>query len=94
MDELVAGFAPTFVKLDIEGAEPDALAGARETIRAHAPVVAVCVYHRQDHLWRLPLMLRDMRDDYAFFLRPHNEEGWDLVCYAVPRSRLLAGRSR
>ncbi|MEA3245925.1 MAG: FkbM family methyltransferase [Gemmatimonadota bacterium] len=89
LDDLLAGQAPSFVKLDIEGAEPDALEGARRTIVAHAPVLAVCVYHRQDHLWRIPLMLRAWRDDYAMFLRPHNEGGWDLVCYAVPRARLL-----
>ena len=94
LDDLVGSAAPTFIKLDIEGAEPDALAGARDTIRSHGPVVAVCVYHRQDHLWRIPLMLREVRDDYAFFLRPHNEEGWDLVCYAVPRSRLTRTPSR
>ena len=90
LDALLRGAMPTFIKLDIEGAEPDALLGARETIRADGPVVAVCVYHRQDHLWRIPLMLSEWRDDYSFFLRPHNEEGWDLVCYAVPRSRLSA----
>jgi len=55
-----------------------------------APIVAVCVYHRQDHLWRIPLMLRELSDEYEFFLRPHNEEGWDLVCYAVPRARRRA----
>lgn len=88
LDTMLGADFPTFIKLDIEGAEPDALLGARETIRAHGPVVAVCVYHRQDHLWRIPLMLREWRSDYAFFLRPHNEEGWDLVCYAVPRARL------
>ena len=88
LDALLCGAVPTMIKLDIEGAEPDALLGARETIRRHAPVLAICVYHRQDHLWSIPLMLREWRDDYAFFLRPHNEEGWDLVCYAVPRARL------
>ena len=88
LDAILAGAAPTLLKLDIEGAEPDALRGAKRTIEAHAPVIAVCVYHRQDHLWRIPLMLKEMRNDYAFFLRPHNEEGWDLVCYAVPRVRL------
>lgn len=92
IDRLVGDARPTFIKLDIEGAEPDALAGAERTIRRHAPVLAVCVYHRQDHLWRIPLTLRSWRDDYALFLRPHNEEGWDLVCYAVPRARL--GRAR
>ena len=39
-------------------------------------------------LWKIPLLLREWRNDYALFLRPHNEEGWDLVCYAVPRERL------
>ena len=88
IDNLVGPHRPTFIKLDIEGFEIDALHGARETIRRHAPILAVCVYHLQDHLWKIPLLLRAWRDDYAFFLRPHNEEGWDLVCYAVPRSRL------
>jgi FkbM family methyltransferase len=88
LDALLGSAVPTFIKLDIEGAEPDALIGARETIRAHGPAIAVCVYHLQNHLWKIPLMLREWRDDYAFFLRPHNEEGWDLVCYAVPRERL------
>jgi FkbM family methyltransferase len=88
LDSLVDGARPTFIKLDIEGFELDALEGARKTIERQAPMLAICVYHRQDHLWRIPLRLRELRDDYALFLRPHNEEGWDLVCYAIPRSRL------
>lgn len=92
IDALTRGAAPTFIKLDIEGFEIDALRGARGCIDRHAPVLAVCVYHAQDHLWRIPLLLRSWRDDYALFLRPHNEEGWDLVCYAVPRARLEGTR--
>jgi len=94
IDSLVEGATPTFVKLDIEGFEPDALDGGRQTIQRHAPVLAVCVYHLQKHLWTIPLQLRAWREDYAFFLRPHNEEGWDLVCYAVPRARLSDLRKR
>jgi FkbM family methyltransferase len=93
LDDVLDGAHPTFLKLDIEGAEPDALRGARRTIERDAPVLAICVYHRQEHLWSIPLMLREWRDDYAFFLRPHNEEGWDLICYAVPRARLIARKS-
>lgn len=88
IDALVGDARPTYIKLDIEGFEPDALAGGRETIRRHAPVLAVCVYHLQDHLWRIPLMLREWCPDASMFLRPHNEEGWDLVCYVVPPHRL------
>jgi len=92
LDELLADETPTFIKMDIEGAEPQALAGARETIRRHRPVLAICVYHEQSHLWSIPLSLREMCDGYRFHLRPHNEEGWDLVCYAVPEERARVAR--
>jgi FkbM family methyltransferase len=88
LDELLEGEHPTFIKMDIEGAEPEALRGARSTIVRDRPVLAICVYHRQDHLWSIPLAMREICEDYEFVLRPHNEEGWDLVCYGIPRERL------
>ena len=35
-----------------------------------------------------------MCKDYAFFLRPHGAEGWDLLCYAIPVERLKAAVSQ
>jgi FkbM family methyltransferase len=89
LDHFLAQRAPTYVKMDIEGYEPEALAGASTLISRHAPVLAICVYHKQDHVWRLPLSIRSLSDEYCLYLRPHLLEVWDLVCYAVPRSRLL-----
>lgn len=89
LDEALGGSDPTFIKMDIEGAELDALEGARRTIERCAPILAVSAYHRQDHLWKVPLLMRSMSDKYRFFLRPHQLEVWDLVCYAVPVDRLL-----
>src|SRR5258708_23383201 len=94
LDSLVAGAPPTFLKLDIDGFRGGSLHGGRPALPRHGPGLAVCVYHPQDHLWTIPLLPRRWRDDYAFFLRPHNEEGWDLVCYAVPRARLSDLRQR
>lgn len=88
LDDVIGTERPTFLKLDVEGAEPEALLGARRTIATCAPVCAICVYHTQDHLWRVPLLMRELCGDAAFFLRPHNEEGFDVICYAVPRERL------
>jgi len=88
LDEILSETPPTFIKMDIEGAELDALAGGRRSIASAAPVLAVCAYHEPDHLWRVPLLIQSFSDQYRFFLRPHNEEGWDLVCYAVPLKRL------
>jgi FkbM family methyltransferase len=89
LDELFAGRRMSFLKLDIEGAEPDAITGAAAVIRRDRPIIAVCVYHLQNHLWRIPLLIASLVGDYRFHLRPYNEEGWDLVCYAVPRERSL-----
>jgi FkbM family methyltransferase len=87
LDEVLADLPPTYIKMDIEGAEPDALAGAAELIRRHSPVLAICVYHRQDHIWQIPLQISALHSGYEFFLRRYSEECWDVVCYAVPRSR-------
>jgi hypothetical protein len=84
---------PSFIKMDIEGAEIDALNGARKTIQRAQPILAICVYHKPDHLWSIPLLISTFSDNYRFFLRPHDEEGWDLVCYAVPRKRILKAKS-
>ena len=91
LDEMLGSMEPTFIKMDIEGAEPDALRGASDLISRCAPVLAICSYHRQDHLWKIPLLIQSFNSGYRFYLRPHLLEGLDLVCYAVPPQRLGAG---
>lgn len=91
IDDLIVelGFgAPTFLKMDIEGAELDALAGATFLMRISRPKMALCVYHRQSDLWRIPNFVNEVCDESDFYLRPHNEQGWDLVCYVVPKGKL------
>ncbi len=85
--ELTDETPPTYVKMDIEGAEIAALSGARELIAEHTPVLAACVYHEQVHLWRIPLLMHSISDSYRFFMRRHGEF-FDVVCYAVPPNRL------
>ena len=75
--------------MDLEASEPRALAGARRVIQEHAPVLAVCVYHRASHLWQLPLQIAEICADYVFFLRAHAEDCWDVSLYAVPPARLI-----
>lgn len=80
--------APTFIKIDIEGFEPQCLQGGNSTIARSGPVVAVCVYHAQSHVWSILLQLHSYYPDYRFRLCPHLADGWDLVLYAVPEQRL------
>ncbi len=80
---------PTIIKMDIEGSEVAALQGAAGLIKQHTPVLSVCVYHSQDHLWRIPLQIAAANDAYRFYLRPHLRASWDLVTYAIPPQRSM-----
>ena len=94
IDQMATKCNPSFIKMDIEGAEVDALKGARETIQRLRPILAICVYHKPNDLWEIPLLISSYFDDYRLFLRPHDEEGWELVCYAIPPERLLTNNRR
>lgn len=86
LDEALADFRPTFIKMDIEGAELEALAGARRLIETHRPDLAICVYHRPEHLWQIPRLIRSWYGDAArYYLRLHAHSGFDTVFYAIPR---------
>jgi FkbM family methyltransferase len=88
LDTLLAGAFPTYIKMDIEGAEPQAIAGAHLVLRQHSPVLAVCVYHRCEHMWQLPVQIHSIVPDHRLFLRRYAEECWESVCYAIPPDRL------
>lgn len=87
IDALTAGQPPTLIKMDVEGAELNALEGARRSITESTPVLAICVYHAADHLWKVPLAIASMSSRYRFYLRAHAEDCWDVSCYAVPEGR-------
>lgn len=91
LDQILASEAPTLMKFDIEGAELDALAGGRDVIRRNRPILAVSAYHQQSHLWDVPSAIQSIAEGYRYLLRPQGAEWWDLVCYAVPPGRLVAG---
>ena len=84
LDDSLDGVSPTYIKFDIEGSEPDALEGARNTIARCRPRLAVCVYHAPDHLWTLPLQLSRMLPGSHLTLRTYNADGLDCVCYCLP----------
>jgi FkbM family methyltransferase len=83
IDEALQGFRPTFIKMDIEGAEIDALHGARNTIESVGPGLAICVYHRFSDLWEIPCLIHSMRTDYRYYLRNYNYLGLETVLYAL-----------
>ena len=74
----------TFIKLDIEGAELDALIGSANLITICKPKIAVCIYHKFEHLWQIIDFLKSLRGDYKFSIRYHRISNilTELVLYA------------
>lgn len=60
-----------FIKMDVEGAELQALSGARASIGKFKPKLAICTYHKLPDLWEIPLYIKSIRSDYVFYFRHH-----------------------
>ena len=77
-----------FVKMDIEGSELDALKGARQLIRSYTPILAVCVYHREEDLIEIPKLIDETagKNSYDYHLGFHGLDLAELVFYAIPRA--------
>ena len=72
-----------FIKLDIEGAEYQAIIGGKQTIQKHKPQMAVCVYHNQSDFIRIPKLLLDYNPDYKIYLRHYTQGVCETVMYFV-----------
>jgi FkbM family methyltransferase len=77
----------TYVKMDIEGFEPSAIAGGKRAIAVDRPVLAISAYHAFDHLWTIPRAIHAIVPDYDLHLGRHSDECWELICYGVPPER-------
>jgi FkbM family methyltransferase len=75
----------TFIKMDLEGFEKRALAGARGLIDACRPRLAITTYHYADDLLDICSTIRSMVPDYVLRLRHHSNYFYDTIVYAAPR---------
>ena len=58
-----------FIKMDIEGAERHALAGARRMLAADKPRLAICIYHGPDDPAVVPRVVLGANSTYQTFTR-------------------------
>lgn len=81
-----------FIKLDVEGSEPMVLEGAKKTILSHRPQLAISIYHKKEHLFEIPLYLRDFLEDYIFRLGSYHPTHGEKIFYAIPKEYYLQDR--
>jgi FkbM family methyltransferase len=83
LDDVLRDEKITFIKMDIEGAELQAVRGARNIIQDQKPKLAICVYHDFRHMWEIPYYIRLLVPEYKIYLRHHTNLEYETVCYAV-----------
>lgn len=59
----------TFIKMDIEGGEKEALLGSLKQIKKNKPKLAICTYHNNNHLTEIPEIIDNANKNYKFYLR-------------------------
>lgn len=92
IDVMFASKRVSMIKMDIEGGECDALVGAQQVIQRDRPILAICVYHSQEDIWRLPLLIRTLCPQHRMYLKAYRGDGIQTVVYAVPPERVLGSR--
>lgn len=83
LDETVYDKKPTFIKMDIEGSEQEALKGCRKIIKNFHPKLAICVYHKSDDLYEIPVLIKKLNPDYQLYLRQYADSRFETVLYAL-----------
>lgn len=83
LDDVLINCKPTFIKMDIEGFEYEALIGSKRIIHEHKPDLSICVYHSIIDLCRIPLLIHSWNLGYRFYLRCHSDNGSEIVMYAT-----------
>jgi FkbM family methyltransferase len=83
IDETVGDNKVTFIKMDIEGAELEALKGAAKTIKRHKPRLAICLYHKPEDILEIPLYINELMPEYKFYLRHESIDMTESILFAV-----------
>lgn len=83
LDNVLRGQRVTFIKMDVEGYEMNALKGAADIIKKNRPKLAISAYHKANDLIEIPRYLKSLVSGYKFYFRLHKYGAIDAVLYAV-----------
>lgn len=82
IDEVLDGEKATFIKMDIEGSELEALRGVEKTIKKYKPILAICVYHKREDIWEIADYILSLHKDYTLYFRHYSLIHTETVLYA------------
>lgn len=74
-----------YVKIDIEGFEPEALKGAKAVLNRDRPDLAIAGYHKAEHLWELPQLIAALEPAYKFYVGHHPAAPYECEFFCTAR---------
>lgn len=83
IDNVLNGEKVTFIKMDVEGSEVDAIIGAEKTIKKYSPTLAICAYHKKEDFYRIPLLIKSINENYKIYFRHYSLTDFETIVYAV-----------
>jgi len=83
LDNLLECQNATYIKMDIEGSELEALKGAENIIKKNKPKLAICIYHKPQDLFEIPLFIRKLNSSYRLYVHHHSWTAGETVLYAI-----------
>ena len=82
IDEMLSDSKATYIKMDIEGAEKEALIGCKNTIEKYRPKLAICIYHEPNDLWEIPYYILKNYPFYNLYIRHYTDITTETILYA------------
>ena len=84
VDSILAKKPATIIKMDVEGFEREAIWGSAYTIAHYAPKMMVSLYHRNEDIFELPLLIKKLNPAYKLYIRHQLYiPAWETNLYAT-----------
>ena len=84
VDTILEEKAPSIIKMDVEGFEREAIWGASQSIGHYSPKLMIALYHRNEDIFELPLLIKNMNPEYKLYIRHQLYiPAWETNLYAV-----------
>jgi FkbM family methyltransferase len=74
-----------FIKMDIEGAEMNALKGAIQTIQTFRPKLAIAIYHQIKDFANVVNFIAELNLEYEFYIGHYTISAQETILFAVPK---------
>jgi len=74
---------PTYLKIDVEGADLDVIYGAQGIIQAYRPRIAIAIYHTNEHMIEIPEAIHAMCPSYQLYIRHYSCMEGETILYCI-----------